>query len=62
MPYEKCESKLSNLLASFDNLPENDFEGLKRVFFDVVRELERNMEEQGKDLSKLKQRFQEQSS
>jgi hypothetical protein len=59
MVFERNESKLSNLLQSFDNLPENDFEGLKRFFFDIVRELERTIEEQEKAFQKLKKQFEE---
>jgi len=59
MVYEPNESKLSNLLASFDNLPSEDFEGLKQTFFDVVRELERVIGEQEKAIQALQKRLED---
>lgn len=49
MKAEKCESKVANLLASLDNLPENYWTEKLDVLVDCIAELQREIEELKKE-------------
>ena len=42
---EQCESKVANLLASMDNLPDRDVDGKLRVLIQILEEQQREIEE-----------------
>lgn len=42
---EQCESKVANLLASLDNVPDRDVDGKFRVLIQILEEQQREIEE-----------------
>jgi len=49
---EKCESKVANLLASMDNLPENYWIEKLDVLVDCIAELQKEIEQLQKETQK----------
>lgn len=54
MQHEKCESEVANLLASLDNLPEDDVNAKIEVLCDIIAVQDRQVEELRKKLEGLK--------
>lgn len=42
---EKCESQVSNLLASMDNLPSSDFKGKLKILSQIIVLQQKQIEE-----------------
>ncbi len=53
-PYEACESRVANLLAGMDNLPEDDYDGKIAVLMECVVEQQQEIEELRKTVESAK--------
>jgi hypothetical protein len=52
--YESCESQVANLLASLDNLPENDLNGKINVLCEIIAVQDKEVANLKRDVEELK--------